>query len=231
MSAAARFPAGGLWSVAGPLQDGALLAVDLAARVAAGLALGSLRLPHGRVVLACDESQPRFEDRMAEWQRFHGADLSHEIVHAPLPVGGAHALAHVVKQERPVAVIVIGPCPDFATALGLGSLARAVGAPVLVASADRPKGAPVILALERGAGRSGQVTLQTAFGGRIVGSYSVTTSQPAGHGVPMLEMTAPESNTPPEPRKRPASAQAPVRAPRDGPTPKTAPATAASRPA
>jgi hypothetical protein len=210
------------------LQDLALLGVDLAARIAAGLEFGSLPLPRGPVVLACDESPPRFEDRMAEWQRYHGADRLHEIVCAPPPVGAAHALAHVVKQERPVAVIVIGRCPDFATAVGLGSLARAGGTPVLVASADRPKGAPVILALERGAGRSGQVTLQTAFGGRIVGSYSVTTSQPAGHGVPMLEMTAPESNTSPEPRKRPASAQAPIRALRDGRTPETAPATAAS---
>jgi len=228
MSAAARFPAGGLWSVAGPLQDGALLAVDLAARVAAGLAFGSLALPTGAVLYASEEPPGRFAARLAEWAHYHGAAFAFEVVHVPAPVGAGHTLAHHVREVGPVAIIVDSPPPDRLLMAGLRSLAMRFGVPVLCASPVALPGVPILLRLERTEGRSGQVTLQTAFGGRIVGSYSVTTSQPAGHGVPMLEMTAPESNTSPEPRKRPASAQAPIRALRDGRTPETAPATAAS---
>ncbi len=208
MTGPPRFPASGLWSIAGPLQDLALLGVDLAARIAAGLEFGSLPLPRGAVLYAADYATARFQNRLAEWSHYHAAALEFEVAHVPAPAGGGHTLAHHVREVGPVAIIVDSPPPDRLLMAGLRSLAMRFGVLVLCASPVALPGVPILLRLERTEGRSGQITLETAFGGRTVATYSVTTSQQAGHGVPMLEMTAPESNTSPEPRKRPASAQA-----------------------
>ena len=228
MSAAARFPAGGLWSVAGPLQDGALLAVDLAARVAAGLAFGSLALPTGAVLYASEEPPGRFAARLAEWAHYHGAAFAFEVVHVPAPVGAGHTLAHHVREVGPVAIIVDSPPPDRLLMAGLRALAMRFGVLVLCASPVALPSAPVLLACERTDARSGVVHMRTGCGDRPIAEYVATASRDDRTGVPLLAIAAPESNTPPEPRKRPASAQAPVRALRDGPSHETAPATAAS---
>jgi hypothetical protein len=224
----ARFPIAGVWTLQGPAYDYFHAGFDLAARIAAGLSFGSLPLPRGAVLYAADYSPARFETRLAEWAHYHGAALAFDLAHVPAPVGAGHTLAHHVGAVGPVAVIVDSPEPARQLMTGLRSLAMRFSVPILCATPVPLPSAPILLACERTDGRSGQVTLQTAFGGRLVARYSATASRGDRSGIPLLEVIAPESNTSPEPRKRPARAQAPVRAPRDGPTPKTAPATAAS---
>jgi len=228
MTGPPRFPASGLWSIAGPLQDLALLGVDLAARIAAGLEFGSLPLPRGAVLYAADYATARFQNRLAEWSHYHAAALEFEVAHVPAPAGGGHTLAHHVREVGPVAIIVDSPPPDRLLMAGLRSLAMRFGVPVLCASPVALPSAPVLLACERTDARSGVVHMRTGCGDRPIAEYVATASRDDRTGVPLLAIAAPESNTPPEPRKRPASAQAPIRALRDGRTPETAPATAAS---
>ena len=224
----ARFPIAGVWTLQGPAYDYFHAGFDLAARIAAGLSFGSLPLPRGAVLYAADYSPARFETRLAEWAHYHGAAFAFEVVHVPAPVGAGHTLAHHVREVGPVAIIVDSPPPDRLLMAGLRSLAMRFGVPVLCASPVALPSAPVLLACERTDARSGVVHMRTGCGDRPIAEYVATASRDDRTGVPLLAIAAPESNTSPEPRKRPASAQAPVRALRDGRTPETAPATAAS---
>jgi len=231
MTGPARFPASGLWSIGGPLQDVGLLGVDLAARIAAGLAFGSLALPTGAVLYASEEPPDRFEGHLAEWLRYHRAVFASEVVHVRRPLGHCHEFAHHVREVGPAVVVIDSPPSDRLVMAALRGLSQRAGVPFVLASTEHLPGVPVFLRLERTEGRSGTITVQTGIGDRLVAKYVATASRDDRTGIPMLAIAAPESDTPPDGQKRPARAQAPIRTPRDGRTHEPAPATAASGPA